>query len=168
MKITVGELKRIIREAAGDLQPTTDLQDITTPREKKNGTTALQDPVTGDVYKTNTTGYVRRYRPDWELESGYGKTFQQQQPVMILAPRAGTGKPKFDPRAGRVVGGGSWNRGQDFDSPEAMQAAQQAAIKKSVAKRRADLGTREKQASDYKARDKAQRMKDRALYHSGQ
>lgn len=159
MKITVGQLKRIIREAVGELAPTTDLQDITTPREKKNGTTSYQDPVTGDVYKTNITGYVRRYRPDWELESGYGKTFQQQQPVMILAPKAGTGKPKFDQRAGRMVGGGSWNRGQGFDSPEAMQAAQQAAIEKSVAKRRSDLSTREKQASDYKARDKAYRMR---------
>lgn len=71
---------------------------------------------------------------------------------MLLAPKFGTGKPKFDQRAGRVIGGGSWNKGQSFASPEAMQAAQQAALQKSIAKRRADLKSREQFAAKNQAK----------------
>lgn len=140
MKITVGELKRIIREAAGDLQPTTDLQDITTDRERQNGTTTLQDPVTADVYKINTNGYVRRYSPDWELSGGAGKSaqaFQHQNPVIVhRAPS----KFKYGPTA------------PSYASADGLRAGQMAALERSVAKRRADLKGREQFAAKNQAK----------------
>lgn len=152
MKITVGQLKSIIREAVGDLQPTTDLQNITTPREKKNGTTTLQDPVTGDVYKLNSNGYVRRYNPDWELRtSDYSTTdFQQQKPTIIHAPRR-TSKQHFSGPAGRMVRGGSYSVGKSYENRDDMDAAMMDALQKSVDRRRANLKDREAHAAKLSA-----------------
>jgi hypothetical protein len=148
MKITVGQLKSIIRETVGDLQPTTDLQDITTPREKKNGTTTLQDPVTGDVYKTNPNGYVRMYKPDWELRrNDYSSTkFQEQLPRIVHAPRTTT-KQQWSSPAGRMMPTGSSTRGKRYANVGDMQAAMQASLEKYVEKRRASLKQREAAAA---------------------
>lgn len=144
MKITVGQLKRIIREAVGELAPTTDLQDITTPRERKNGTRTYQDPVTADVYKLNDNGYVRMYTPDWELEGHSGKSpnkFQRQNPVIVLAPSNRTYRKSstidMDGRSGYATGD--------------MRAQQQAALDKYVAKRRSSLKAREEFTAKHKA-----------------
>jgi len=37
------------------------VQDITTPRQEKNGTTMLYDPISEAKYTLHTNGYIRRY-----------------------------------------------------------------------------------------------------------
>jgi len=78
MKITVRQLKRLIREAVEDVSnhneqfdqqfydPKLGLKNVTTAREKANGTIALLDPETNEKYKiTVPTRYLRVLRdPD--------------------------------------------------------------------------------------------------------
>lgn len=90
MRITVRQLKKLIREAVEDAstQPqqlfdsSLGLEDITTSREKSNGTVSLFDPETEDTYKiTIPSRYVRLYKPDWEIKS------YRNQPLLVAGPK---------------------------------------------------------------------------------
>mgnify|MGYP003554358275 CR=1 FL=1 len=76
MKITVRQLKRLIREAVEDASGeqlydhSLGLKVVTTSREAANGTIALLDPQTEDTYKiTVPSKYVRLYKPDWDIKT---------------------------------------------------------------------------------------------------
>lgn len=83
MKITVRQLKRLIKEAVEEHQSfDSSLEDVTTSREKSNGTISLFDPQTEDTYKiTVPSRYVRLYKPDWECKS------YRQQPLLVASPK---------------------------------------------------------------------------------
>lgn len=98
MKITVRQLKRLIREAVEDASgeqlydPTLGLEDVTNSREKQNGTVALLDPQTGDKYKIlRQSRYVRLYQTEWEVMAGkrgnMASQYNRQQPLMIVSPK---------------------------------------------------------------------------------
>lgn len=101
--------------------------------------------MTGDVYKLNSNGYVRRYKPDWELRTGtYSTTdFQKQNPTIIHAPLSSP--------AGRTVRGGSRSVGKSYENRDDMDAAMMDALQKSIDRRRANLKDREAQAAKLSA-----------------
>lgn len=101
MRITVRQLKRLIREAVEDASgerlydPALGLEDVTNSREKQNGTVALLDPQTGDKYKiTVPSRYVRLYKAEWEIMSTGSNAAKSryseqgsQRPILIVNPK---------------------------------------------------------------------------------
>jgi len=97
MRITIRQLKRLIREAVEDasgeqlFDPRLGLQDVTTDREAANGTVSLLDPETGDKYKViRSSRYLRLYQPEWEVMAGKSGSMsiddQRYTPLMLIKP----------------------------------------------------------------------------------
>lgn len=77
MRITIRQLKRLIKEAVHDEQfdhqfydPKLGLENVTTSREAANGTIALLDPETNEKYKiTVPTRYLRILRDPQKVQT---------------------------------------------------------------------------------------------------